>query len=132
MRGTLNVDLSVFKERFADQIDADISIGDYVDFDIELTTSHGKLTTADIIAEVTGAQEEDEKEEDDEGEDEDVIRKPTTEEVLKAISVLEDFSLFSSFEKAMMKSLKDLNHNVEKDVLCTRKQTFISDFFSKE
>ena len=55
----------------------------------------------------------------------------TTEEVLKAISVLEDFSLFSSFGKAMMKSLKDLNHNVEKDVLCTRKQTFISDFFSK-
>ena len=67
---TLNADLSVFKERFADQIDADISIGDYVDFDIELTTSHGKLTTADIIAEVTGAQEEDEKEEEDEGEDE--------------------------------------------------------------
>ena len=104
-----------------------------MDFDIEVTTSHGKLTTADIIAEVTGTQEEDE--EDKEGdaiEDEDVITKPTTEEVLKAISVLEDLSIFSKFGEAMMKSLKDLNHNIQKDFLCTRKQTVISDFFLKE
>lgn len=130
---TLNADLSVLKERFADQIDTDISSDDYVDFDIEVTTSHGKLTTAGIIAEVTGTQEEDEMDEEGDAiEDEDVITKPTTEEVLKAISVLEDLSIFSNFGEAMMRSLKDLNHNIQKDFLCTRKQTVISDFFSKE
>ena len=55
---TLGADLSILKERFADQIDADISLEEYVDFDIEVSTSHGKLTNAEIIAEVTGTQED--------------------------------------------------------------------------
>ena len=55
---TLGADLSILKERFADQIDADISLDEYVDFDIEVSTSHGKLTNAEIIAEVTGTQED--------------------------------------------------------------------------
>ena len=38
---TLGADLSILKERFADQIDADISLDEYVDFDIEVSTSHG-------------------------------------------------------------------------------------------
>ena len=46
------------KERFPDQIDADISLDEYVDFDIKVSTSHGKLTNAQIIAEVTGTQED--------------------------------------------------------------------------
>ena len=52
-------------------------------------------------------------------------------EVWRAISVLEDFSPFSNFGEAMMKSLKDLNQIVEKDVLNAQKQTLISDFFSQ-
>ena len=55
---TLGADLSSLKERFADQIDADISLDEYVDFDIEVSTSHRKLTNAEIIAEVTGTQED--------------------------------------------------------------------------
>ena len=51
----LGADISILKERFADKIDADISLYEYVDFDIEVTTSHSKLTNAEIIAEVTGA-----------------------------------------------------------------------------
>ena len=35
------------------------------------------------------------------------------------------------FGEAMMKSLKDLNQIVEKDVLNAQKQTVISDFFSQ-
>ena len=50
----LDADLSVLKERFADQIDVDISHDEYVDFDIEVSTSHCKLTNAEMIAEVTG------------------------------------------------------------------------------
>ena len=39
----LGDDLSILKERSADQIDADISLDKYVDLDIEVSTSHGKL-----------------------------------------------------------------------------------------
>ena len=41
--------------------------------------------------------------ENDDNEDEDITTKPRAEEVLKAIEVLEDFSLFSNFGEAMMK-----------------------------
>ena len=54
----LGVDLSILKERFADQIDADILLDEYVDFDIEVSTSHSKLSNAEIIPEVTGTQED--------------------------------------------------------------------------
>ena len=47
---TLGADLSILKTRFADQIDADISLDDYIDFDIEVSTSHGKLTNAKVFA----------------------------------------------------------------------------------
>ena len=46
---TLGDDLSILKERFAYQIDADISLDDYIDFDIEVSTSLGKLTNAKVI-----------------------------------------------------------------------------------
>ena len=106
---TLNADLSTLKEKFADQIDADISLDDYIDSDIEVTTSHGILTNAEIIAEVTGTQEDDDlNEQNDDIEDEDLITKPGAEKVLKAISALEDFSLYSTFGEAMMRSLNGL------------------------
>ena len=55
---TLGADLSILKERFADKFDADISLDKYVDFDIEVSISHGKLTYAEIIAEVNGTQKD--------------------------------------------------------------------------
>ena len=94
---TLGADLSILKERFPDQIDADISLDEYVDFDIEVRTSHGKLTNAKIIAEVTGTQEDNsDNEESDNVEGEPMI-KPGIEKVQKAIGILEDFSLYSKF-----------------------------------
>ena len=51
-------DLSILKEKFTDQMDADISLDEYVDFDMEVSTSHGKLTNAEITAEVTETQED--------------------------------------------------------------------------
>ena len=112
---TLGADLSILKERFADEIDADISLDGYVDFDIEASTSHGKLVNAEIIAEVTRTPEDnsdDEERDDVEGEP---IIKPEIEEVQKAIRILENFSLYSKFEEAMMRSLEELNFNVEKE-----------------
>ena len=102
----LGADLSVLKERFADQIDADILLHEYIDFDVEVSTSLGKLTNTEIIAEVTGTQEDNS----DDGESDNVegepIIKPGIEEVQKAIGTLEDFSLYSKFGEVTMRSLK--------------------------
>ena len=105
---TLGVDLSISKERFADQIDADISLDEYVDFNIDISTSHGKLTNAEIIAEVTGTQEDNTDDEERDNVEGQPIIKPGIEEVQKAIGILEDFSLYSKFGEAMMRSFKEL------------------------
>ena len=129
---TLGADLSILKERFADEIDADISIDGYVDFDIKASTSRGKLVIAEIIAEVTRTQEDnydDEERADVEGEP---IIKPEIEEVQKAIRILENFSLYSKFEEVMMRSLEELNFNVEKEYVFNKKQTLILHSFLKQ
>ena len=129
---TLGADLSIKKERFADQIDADISLDEYVDFDIEVSTSHGKLTNAEIIAEVTGTQEDNSDDEESDNVEGEPIIKSGIEEMQKAIGILEDFSLYSKFGEVMMRSLKELNFNVEKEYVFNKKQTLISDFFLKQ
>ena len=113
---TLRADLSILKERFADQIDADISLDEYVDFDIEVSTSRGKLTNAEIIAEVTETQEDNSDDEESDNVEGEPIIKPGIEEVQKAIAILEDFSLYSKFGEAMMRSLKELNFKNRKRV----------------
>ena len=50
----------------------------------------------------------------------------------KAIAILDDFSLCSKFREAMMRSLKELNFNVEKEYVFNKKQVLISDFFLKK
>ena len=77
----LDADLSILKERFADQIDADISLDEYIDFDIEVSTSHGKLTNAEIIAEVTGTQEDNSDDKESHNVEGEPIIKPGIEEV---------------------------------------------------
>ena len=129
---TLRADLSILKERFADQIDADISLDEYVDFDIEVSATHGKLTNAKIIAEVTGTQEDNSDDKESDNVDGEPIIKPGMEEMQKVIGILEDFSLYSKFKEAMMRSLKELNLNVEKEYVFNKKQTLISDFFLKQ
>ena len=48
----MKANLAVLKGKFGDQIDADITSDDYIDFDIEVVTSHGKLTNQEILAEI--------------------------------------------------------------------------------
>ena len=124
---TLGADLSILKERFADQIDADISLDEYVDFDIEVSTSHGKLTNAEIIAEVTTTQDDNPDNEESNNVEGEPIIKPGIEEVQKAIGILEDFSLYSKFGEAMMRSKR-----VEREYVFNKKQILISDFFLKQ
>ncbi|XP_057305268.1 tigger transposable element-derived protein 4-like [Hydractinia symbiolongicarpus] len=129
---TLDAELSYIKRRFPDHIDPDLSTEDFIDFDIEVSTSHGRLKTADIIAEITGTQDEELEEVDEEDkEEEDKITRPTAEQVRTAINVLEDLSIFSHFGEEMIASLRDLNRNIAKDFDMSCKQTVITDFFSK-
>ena len=122
---TLDAELSYIKRKFPDHIDPTISTRDFIDFDIEVSTSHGLLTTAGIIAEITGTQDEELEDEDDKDED-----KLTAKQVRSAIAVLEDLSIFSKFKKEMMASLKDLNLNIKRDYDIACKQKVITDFFS--
>ena len=129
---TLDAELSYIKRKFPHHIDSTISTEDFIDFDIEVSTSHGRLTTADIIADITGAEDE-ELEVDDENEDdkdEDKVTRPTADQVQSAITVLEDLCLFSKFGEDMMVCLKNLNHNIHKDHDFICKQKVITDFFS--
>ena len=129
---TLDADLSILRERFADQIDAGISLEEYVDFDIEVSTSHSKLANAEIIAGVTGTKESNSDDEESDNAEGEPIIKPRIEEVQKSIGILKDFSLYSKFTEAIMTPLKELNFNVEKEYVFSKRQTLISDFFLKQ
>ena len=127
---TLDAELSYIKQKFPDHIDSTISTEDFIDFDIEVSTSHGLLTTADIIADITGAEEEESEVDDEDDKDEDKLTRPTADQVRSAITVLEDLSLFSKFGEDMIVHLKYLNHNINKDRDFNCKQKVITDFFS--
>ena len=101
-------------------------------FDIEVSTSHGKLTNTKIIAEEAGTQEDNSDDKESNNVESKPIIKQGIEEVQKAFGVLEDFSLYSKFGEAMMRSLKELKFNVEKGYAFNKKQTLISDFFLKQ
>ena len=99
---------------------------------MKVSTSHGKLTNAEIIAEVTGTQEDNSDDEESDNVEGEPIIKSGIEEMQKATGILEDFSLYSKFGEVMMRSLKELNFNVEKEYVFNKKQTLISDFFLKQ
>ena len=99
---------------------------------MKVSTSHGKLTNAEIIAEVTGTQEDNSDDEESDNVEGEPIIKPGIEEAQKAIGILEDFSLHSKFGEAMMKSFKELNFNAEREYVFNKKQTLISHLFLKQ
>ena len=128
---TLEANLAVLKEKFGDQIDADITSDDYIDFDIEVITSHGKLTNQEILAEI---KDDVNKESDGEEDPNDFkpINKPVIEDAREALQVIEDFRLFSKFGESMLKSLKELNRSLNREELSHKKQSVIIFFFSKQ
>ena len=119
---TLETNLAVLKERFRDQIDADITSDDYIDFDIEVITSHGKLTNQEILAEINDVNEEYDCEEEDPN-DFEPINKPGIEDARQALQILEDFSRFSKFRESMLKSLKKSNRTMDREELSHKKIT---------
>ena len=101
----LGADLSILKERFADQIDAEISLDKYVNFGIEVSTLNSKLANAEIITEVTEAQEDNSDDEKSGYVEGKTIIKLGIEEVQKAIEILKISASIKSSEP-MMRSLK--------------------------
>ena len=101
----LGADLSILKERFADQIDAEISLDKYVNFGIEVSTLNSKLANAEIITEVTKAQEDNSDGEKSGYVEGKTIIKLGIEEVQKAIEILKISASIKSSEP-MMRSLK--------------------------
>ena len=73
---TLEANLPVQKEKFGDQIDADITSDDYIDFDIEVITSHGKLTNQEILAEINDDVNKESDGEEEDQNDFEPINKP--------------------------------------------------------
>ena len=128
---TLESDLVYLKEKFGEQIDTDITLDEYIDFDHDVSTTHGKLSDREILAEIIGRQEEDSDEDEDENDDGEPIVKPGIEQAREAIRILEDFSLFSQFGEAMLRSLKEINRVVLTKEQCTKKQVPITDFFKE-
>ena len=114
---TLEANLAVLKEKFGDQIDADITSDDYIDFDIKVITSHGKLTNQEILAEINDDVNEESDGEEEDPNDFEPINKPVIEDAREALQVLEDFRLFSKFGESMLKSLKELNRSLDRDEL---------------
>ena len=68
------------KEKFGDQIDADITSDGYIDFDIEVITSHGKLTNQEILAEINDDVNEESDGEEEDPNDFEPINKPGIED----------------------------------------------------
>ena len=101
----LGADLSILKEIFADQIDAEISLDKYVNFGIEVSTLNSKLANAEIITEVTEAQEDNSDGEKSGYVEGKTIIKLGIEEVQKAIEILKISASIKSSEP-MMRSLK--------------------------
>ena len=83
--------LQYYRKSF--QIDDDITSDDYIDFDIEVFTSHGKLTNQEILAEIYNDVHEESDGEEEDPNDFDRINKPGIEDAREALQVLEDFGL---------------------------------------
>ena len=125
---TMEANLAALKEEFGDQTDAHITSDDYIDFDIVVITTHGKLTNQEILAEINDVNEESDVEEENPN-DSEPINKPGIEDAREILQVLEDFSLFSKFGESMLKSLKELNRSLDREELSHKKQSVITSFF---
>ena len=125
----LKNDLEVMKEKF--NMKFELSAEELVDIDFEISVT-GTAYNADIIAEVTGRAHDADDEEDSDNEEQptECLTKPSFNDVMNSITILEDYSLFSNFGDNLMKALKEVNRAIDLDRLSNKKQSNIEDFFN--
>ena len=85
------------------------------DFDRELSTNQIILTDKNIIHKVLGNSADVSSDEDDiEVSEIESIRKPLIEEVKRSLKFLEEFSFYSEFGKRIIKSVREVNHYIDR------------------
>ena len=120
----------MMKEKFHENYG--MTVEELVDIDFEISAT-SISSDADIIAEASGHLDiDDEEESNDEEQPTDCISKPVFKDVMNAITVLEDYSLFSNFGADLMKALNDVNRAFDLDGLSSKKQStrFFPNFVS--
>ena len=130
----METDLQFLKTNSKSQVDGDLTVNDYIDFDRELCTNQSTFSDKDIIREVLNhpvEESSDEEDDDDDDDDDDVVemRKPLMEEVKSAIEMLEKFSPYSDFGEDVLESTRLVSHFIARKEQTKRKQANITDFF---
>ena len=107
----LKNDLEVMKEKF--NMNLELTAEELVDIDFEISVT-GTVSDADIIAKVTGRAHDADDEEDSDNEEQpsESLTKPSFNDVMNSITILEDYSLFSNFGDDLMKALKEVNRAI--------------------
>ncbi|XP_065658063.1 tigger transposable element-derived protein 4-like [Hydra vulgaris] len=124
----LRDDLELLKTKF--NADFNLTADELVDIDLDACIAD-KLSDEDIIAEVS---EHDAIETEEESDDKcvgisDNATKPSLNEAMHAVNVLENYSLYSNFGDDLTKALKDINRVIEMDLKASKRQSTFTDFF---
>ena len=126
----LEEDLATMKGKF--RVDYKMTAEELVDIEFQISIT-GTLSDAEIIAEISGnsADSSDDEPEDEENEATEILTKQSCTDLMNAIGILEDYSLFSNFGTDMMIALKNVNRAIDLDSLL-KKSSQISMTISKE
>ena len=127
----LRGDLQVMKEKF--NVNFELTAEELVDIDFEISVT-GAISDKDIIAEVSGSVDYKDSSEDDDFDNEEpteLLTKPDFKDAMNAISILEDYSIFTKFGVDLRKALNDASRVLELDHHVNKRQSKIEDFFEK-
>ena len=123
--------LQVMKEKF--NVNFELTAEELVDIDFEISVT-GAISDKDIIAEVSGSVDYKDSSEDDDFDNEEpteLLTKPDFKDAMNAISILEDYSIFTKFGVDLRKALNDASRVLELDHHVNKRQSKIEDFFEK-
>lgn len=127
----LRGDLQVMEEKF--NVNFELTAEELVDIDFEISVT-GAISDKDIIAEVSGSVDYKDSSEDDDFDNEgptELLTKPDFKDAMNAISILEDYSIFTKFGVDLRKALNDASRVLELDHHVNKRQSKIEDFFEK-
>ena len=127
----LRGDLQVMKEKF--NVNFELTAEELVDIEFEISVT-GAISDKDIIAEVSGSVDYKDSSEDDDFDNEEpteLLTKPDFKDAMNAISILEDYSIFTKFGVDLRKALNDASRVLELDHHVNKRQSKIEDFFEK-
>ncbi|XP_065665542.1 tigger transposable element-derived protein 4-like [Hydra vulgaris] len=124
--------LAVKKQIAAFTANFNLTAKELVDIDFDICIAN-KSSDEDIIAEVS---EHNAIETEEESDDEcvgvsDNATKPSLNEAMHAVTVLENYNLYSNFGDDLMKALKDINCVIKMDLKASKRQSTVTDFFLK-